>query len=61
MEVKQQYFSLREAATILGVSYDTMGRWVYNEKKVNYVKIGNSTKISREEIDRLVVPVNKEV
>ena len=61
MEVKQQYFSIKEAAIILGLSPSTLTNWVYNDKKVNIVRIGGAVRISKEEIDRLVVPVNKKV
>lgn len=60
MKVEQQYFSIKDAAVMLGIATSTLYNWVYNDKKVNIVKIGNAVRISKDEIERLVVPVKRE-
>ena len=54
-EEKQEYFSVSEAANLLGISYRTMRRLVQEGEIVAVVFPGMDHKrISREEIDRYI-------
>jgi excisionase family DNA binding protein len=53
-KIKQEYFSLAEAAKILGVSVPTLYRWKY-AGKIHFYKIaGTVIRVKREDIDKLI-------
>ena len=49
-----EQYRLREAAELLGVSYQTLKLWIYEEKIASVKTPGGHHRIPREEIDRLL-------
>lgn len=60
MNVQQEYFSIKEAATLLGVSHHTITSWIYRSGKLKAVKVGDSVRIHKDEIERIITPMAKE-
>jgi excisionase family DNA binding protein len=44
---------LPDAAEALGISLNTLRAWIYR-RRIGYVKIGRSVRISRETIDKII-------
>ena len=45
--------SVEEAATYLGVSQGTLRNWL-SMRRIDYVKVGRLTKLSRDTLDRYI-------
>lgn len=53
-------YTVDEVKDILQVSESTVRRYL-SEGKLKYVKVFGNTRITKEELDRHIKPVNKEV
>ena len=49
----EKLYKVQEVAVILNISVATVRYWVFN-KKIKYLKIGNSVRIQQSELDRLM-------
>jgi len=56
----EKYYTVREVAEMLKISEGTIRNYL-SEGKIEYVKILGNTRITKEELDKLIIPVNKEV
>lgn len=60
-ERHREWVTAREAAAIVGVSYQTMRRWA-DERKVRHVRLpGGTLRFERADIEALLTPVEPEV
>ena len=59
MKVQQEYFSLKETATLLGMAHSTIKKWVYVTNKIEAVKVGDSVRIHKDEIERIITPMER--
>lgn len=55
--MEQQYYSVKQAAKLLGMAEVTIKKWIYVDKTLKAVKIKNSVRIHREELESLISPL----
>ena len=55
-----EMFTVQEVTAKLKVSEGTVRNYL-SEGKIKYVKILGNTRIKKEELDKLIVPVNKKL
>ena len=54
----QQYYSVKQAAKLLGMAEVTIKKWIYVDKTLKAVKVNNSVRIHREELESLISPLD---
>lgn len=59
MKVKQQFFSVKEVAKILGLHEKTIQKYIYETGELKAVRIGGTTKVSKDEINNFIVPFER--
>jgi len=52
-EIVNKLYTVKEVATMLSMAEVTIRQWIQHEK-IKSVKIGNSRRIPKEEIDRIL-------
>lgn len=57
MQMEQQYYSVKQAARLLGMAEVTIKKWIYVDKTLKAVKVNNSVRIHREELESLISPL----
>lgn len=55
--MEQQYYSVKQAAKLLGMAEVTIKKWIYVDKTLKAVKVNNSVRIHREELESLISPL----
>lgn len=55
--MEQQYYSVKQAARLLGMAEVTIKKWIYVDKTLKAVKVNNSVRIHREELESLISPL----
>lgn len=55
--MKQQYYSIKQAAKLLGMAEVTIKKWIYVDKTLKAVKVNNSVRIHHEELESLISPL----
>ena len=56
-QMEQQYYSVKQAAKLLGMAEVTIKKWIYVDKTLKAVKVNNSVRIHREELESLISPL----
>lgn len=55
--MSKKYYTVKEVANMLSLAEITIRKWM-QDGKINYVKIGEASRIPIEEIKKIIKPAN---